>query len=626
MATGEVFGTPQDVARVLAASGPELDAMLETRFGLRPVPAQRTTDQGEQMFRTESGLIVPGPLTSGPDPLNRVLVYLTFEDLFGETLSLSAIVDQVRSVSLELAVAWSSDWIARAHHPTKSQSEVDEEFVNAHLLGPVQEEVRRFMREEQRVIVVTQALTVLIKIALEHCERQGPPASNANVTPLVVALLGIASYLSSDVDDVAEDELVVGTSAGRMGTYMVANQMFNNTRDWRTAWAAYHRCLRELPRELASHPDVVSFEDAYLAATGVPLDDLVTVCAVMWARCMGGNATMPLKYFEALEWKTERLEAALGLVSATPEVLRDEIRADADTLGLLWSTKTFDRFPVVRWDDFFTVIHPSWVVSRSTGLWPLLDVRRELEERGDRKSVRRVSASVEHTYEVYALETIEAQTGQKRLYRDDDLRRAYGRRGKVADAAVDYGHSWVVIEVTTRSFQLATAAGVSEDALEQDLDDIVEKAKQVQATIDNIRRDERALTGHRPTVGTRRFHPVVVVTSRFAGNPITFTMLRERLRVAGVLQESDCAPLEVFELEDLHALEGACEQYGASFLGLLAEKAAIERPLVPMREFLNNKYGKNAPYPERIDRSWKQWMDTAIGALRPPQAEPPSPG
>ncbi|MBU2694988.1 hypothetical protein CCO04_07835 [Pimelobacter sp. 30-1] len=611
---------------MLAASGQDLDAMLLSRFGPWSVPAQRASDQSEQMFRTESGLMVPGPATPRLNPLGRVLVYLTFEDLFSQTLSLSAIVDQVRSVSLELAVAWCSSWIAKAHHPRGSQCDVDEEFVNTHLLGPVQAKVRRFMREERRVIVVTQALTVLIKIALEHCERQGPPPADANVRPLVIALLGIASHLGADVEGVAEDEVVVGVSAGRMGTYMVANQMFNNTLDWRTAWAAYYRCLRELPSEMASHPDIVSFEDAYLDATGVPLDDLVTVCAVMWARCVGSDATMPLKYFDALRWESERLEAALGLVSATPEVLKKELRADADKLGLLWSTKTFDRFPAVRWGDFVTVIHPSWVVTRSTGLWPLLDVRRELEQRGDRRTVRRVSASVEHTYELYALETIEGQTGQERLFRDDALRRAYGRRGKVADAAVDYGHSWVVVEVTTRSFQLATAAGVSEDALEQDLDDIVEKAKQVQATIDNIRRDERALTGRAAALGPRRFHPVVVVTSRFAGNPITFTMLRERLKAAEVLQAGDCAPLEVLELEDLHALEGACEKYGASFLGLLAEKAAIEHPLVPMREFLNDKYGNNAPYPERINRSWKQWMDTAIGVLRPAEEEAPTPG
>ncbi|MCW2849436.1 MAG: hypothetical protein JWR90_3410, partial [Marmoricola sp.] len=48
----------------------------------------------------------------------------------------------------------------------------------------------------------------------------------------------------------------------------------------------------------------------------------------------------------------------------------------------------------------------------------------------------------------------------------------------------------------------------------------------------------------------------------------------------------------------------------------LAEKAAIERPLVPMLEFLVQKLGRSVPVPDRVDRSWKAWMATAINRLR----------
>lgn len=162
---------------------------------------------------------------------------------------------------------------------------------------------------------------------------------------------------------------------------------------------------------------------------------------------------------------------------------------------------------------------------------------------------------------------------------------------------------------------MKTAAGVSEKALAQDLDHVIRKARQAEATIDNIRRDERALTGATTTPGARRFYPVVVVASRFAGNPITFTMLRARLRATGVLRAADCAPLEVFELEDLLAVEGACEQHGYSFVDLLAEKSSIERPLVSMREFLAYKLGQPAPVPARVERAWPEWLNTAVRLL-----------
>jgi hypothetical protein len=93
-------------------------------------------------------------------------------------------------------------------------------------------------------------------------------------------------------------------------------------------------------------------------------------------------------------------------------------------------------------------------------------------------------------------------------------------------------------------------------------------------------------------------------------------MLRERIKRDGVLQGDDCAPLEVLGLDDLLAMEGACEKHGCGFLALLAEKAAIERPLVPMMEFLANKLRRNAPFPKRVQGAWKAWLDTALGRLR----------
>jgi hypothetical protein len=89
------------------------------------------------------------------------------------------------------------------------------------------------------------------------------------------------------------------------------------------------------------------------------------------------------------------------------------------------------------------------------------------------------------------------------------------------------------------------------------------------------------------------------------------------------LQANDCAPLEVLQIEDLLAMEGTCEKEGHGFLELLAEKAAIERPLVPMLDFLAHKLGHGAPIPERIKNTWKHWMGTAIELLREAGSAPP---
>lgn len=615
MAGNQFYGTPDEVRRLLNASGSGREVLMRELFGeLSGEQPQRT------MYQTSSGLIVPESAMATPDPADHMFVYLTTEEIFGrgQTLSMHTIIKHIEKVSLEATLAWCAAWVGKLHSPESTQQEVDAEFIATHLDGSHRAKIENLLRDRRSVLLAAQTFIVIAKIALEHSERRGaPPQDGEDLRPLVVVALALPTHLSQGVEEVVDEDLTIDTDAGPMDAYLVANQLFNNAPEWRTAWAVYHRCLRELPRVLQDHPRVVDFEAAYLDATGVPLDDLVTICAVVWSRSIAGYATLPLSYFDALKWDATRLDAVLDLISATPGTLRDLLRKDANSLGVLWSTRTFDRFPIVRWEEgYLTVLHPGWVVNRSTGLWPLLDVRRELERRGERTKEGRVAGSVEHTHEHYALEVVEDLVGTQRIYRDDALRRAYGTKGRVADAAVDYGMSWVAIEVTTRGFQLKTAAGVSEDSLAQDIDDIVRKARQAEATIDNLRRDEAALTGRPPAEGTRMFYPVVVVTSRFAGNPITFTMLRERLRRDGVLQADDCAPLEVLQFEDLLAMEGASEKHGYGFLDMLAEKVAIERPLVPMLEFLAHKLGHSVPLPGRVESSWKEWMDTAINRLR----------
>lgn len=609
-----LYGTPEEVRRLLSATGAEQEALMRTLLGGWSVPEAA----GRLTHVTAGGLIVSQDAVGAPNPLDHMRVYLTTEDIFGpgQILSVAAIVDAVRQASLETVLAWCANWIAKLHHPNLSQQDVDAEFIATHLDGAYRGRIENLLRPPENVLLATQTFFVIAKIAIEHCERRGEPPEQEDLRPLVTAALALPAHLSAEVEGLAEGDLVVDATAGPMAIYLVANQLFNNATNWQSAWAVYHRCLRELPRELNGHPRVLDFEAAYLDATGVPLDDLVTICAVVWARSLQDGPTLPLSYFDPLGWEPSRLDAVLRLIAATPDILRDLLRQDANSLGLLWSTKTFDQFPIVRWDDHLTVLHPGWLVSRSTGLWPLLDVRRELAVRGDAGRASRIAASVEYTHEHFALEIIQDLVGGKRMYRDDALRSAYGRRGKVADGAIDYGDSWVVVEVTTAGFQLRTAAGASQESLEQDLDDVVRKAGQVEATIDNIRRHEAALTGRPTATSRRKFFPVVVVASRFAGNPLTFAMLRERLRREDVLQGDDCAPLEVLVFDDLLAMEGAIERHGSGFLSLLAEKAAIERPLVSMADFLAHKLGGNAPLPRRVERSWKEWMQTAISRLR----------
>lgn len=332
MAGNGFYGTPEEVKHLLSASGAVREELMRQRFGNRWVTSQSEAD----LYELPSGLIVPRNVMLTADPLDQMRVYLTTEEILGagQTLPMGDIIDNIKQVPLEVALPWCASWVAKLHNPITTQREVDAEFIKTHLsTWRYRAKVENLLRDPHRVLLATQNFIVIAKIALEHCEQRGAPPAEANVAPLVNAALALPSHLTRDVEELVDDDFVVDTDAGPMGPYLVANQMFNNTPHWQTAWAIYHRCLRELPRELAGHPRVVNFEEAYLDATGVPLDDFVALCGVLWARAVGGNPTLPLSYFDALKWDEGRIEAALDLVAATPEQLRDLLRDDASSLA-----------------------------------------------------------------------------------------------------------------------------------------------------------------------------------------------------------------------------------------------------------------------------------------------------
>jgi hypothetical protein len=359
---------------------------------------------------------------------------------------------------------------------------------------------------------------------------------------------------------------------------------------------------------------VTAFEDA----TGVRLDDLVTVCAAMWATASNGTPHLAPDYFAPLGWSDARLGAVLRLVTATPEQLAQMHRDEGDDMGVMWSVRTIRQYPVVRWaTGHLTVLDPDLVVDRATGTWPLYDILRELDNRGDQAQAQRVRGSYSHLFEHYVSEIVAGMTGTgplQRIYGETELRAAFGRRHQVADLAVDYGPSWIVLEATTSGVQLRTFAGVSDESVAQDIQTIVRKATQIDRTIKLLRDRQEALTKHRFT-GRRRFHPVVVVAGASPGGPVFMTLLRDALATRGVLQGDDVAPLEILEVEDLHVAEAVAETGGPSLITLLRGKEASTLRDMSLKDYVILDLGLHPRRSRSVQEGWPAWLHTAIATL-----------
>ncbi len=580
-----------------------------------------TPPLGPRYAQTPAGLIVPMSVAREPAPIDQVKLYLTSEESLGAAVPLEQVLAALVRLPVELALPWVARWLSALRRPAASQAAVDAAFVDEHLLEPHRTRVRNILRDPGRVLVTPQALFCLAKLALLLCPSSGGSPPDEDVRPLVFALLGLADHLSADLDGLDEaEEIVIGDRPGPLGREIIANQLANSNRQETGRWTAFQRCWRELPRELAGHPRVVDLEAAYESATGVPLDDLVTICGAAWASCANGNVMLAPNHFDGLGWSPERLKRVLQLISCDPASLSVDVRLEAEEFGIAWAIGTFERYPLVRWPSgHLTVVDPELILDRGCGVWPLYDILRELEARGESAQARRVRGAYDHVCETYAREVVASIVGDpsgSRLFDEDQLRTAFGRKRKTADLAIDYGHSWVVLDATTTGLQRLTFAGTSDDAVVQDFEKIVEKARQLDATISALRANEGRLTGV-PRVGYRRFYPVVVTSTKFAAGPIFVSMLHDRLRGEGLLQSRDTAPLEVMEFEDLDVVEGLVESGGPGFTELLGGKAESGLRNMSVRDYVMLTLGRrDVRRPRRVDVSWRSWVDTALNAFR----------
>lgn len=569
---------------------------------------------------TAGGLLVPSSVARPAQPIDQVKIYLTAQEVMGRSISKDRVIDALAGVSVELAVPWIAGWLARLHAPGAREGTVDSQYLEQELggLGP---KVRNLLRNPETVLLTPQSLTCLLKLALLVCPTKGVPApQDHHDGKLPFALLGLMEHLASGLNELEDGkDTVISGVPGPLGRETIANHLGNSHRAEAGQWAAFVRCWRELPRELEGHPRVVNLEHAYEAATGVPLDDLVTVCAALWATSANGTPHMAPDYFDGLGWSAARLDAVLNLVTAAPDDLARDVYAELETHGFAWSRRAFEHHPIIRWPSgHLTVLDPELLVNRATGVWPLLDIRRELDRQGQKKARKRADTAYEHVMEAYAIEVAKSitQSGPSgRVYDDDALRKAFGRAGQVADIAIDYGHAWIVVEATTRGVQSQTIAGVSDEATAQDISGFVEKCRQIEATVTNLRRSEEQLVGREAarSNAARRFYPVLLVASPVSVDPIFMSLLREALQKAGVLQGGDVALLEVMELEDLDIVETLLEKGGPSLLNILAGKEHSPLHGVSVRNYILLGLRKRGLLrPARVDEKWRGWLDTAL--------------
>lgn len=599
----------------------------ESQTGLVPVEGGRemllgttVTPVQSRFVSRPSGLLIPAG--AAPMPLDLASVYLSGAEVFGAAPSPALIVQELGRMPFSFVLSFAAATLAEHRDPDVPAGQTDREFAERWLGGPALVRAHNLLRDPTRRLIVPQAMYVLIKLAA----RYSPDAVLPDVAAPrpVLPYFGALEVIAAEHDELDHRDLVVDTEVGALASALVANQHFNQPLDEDHLMARFVRQWLELPAERATDKRVIDLERAFVEVTGVPLRDVVVVAVALWARSAIGQPYVPPDQVVVRGLGRDRLAAALGLFTADLTKLRGRLRQEAgeEDSSPAWSFSTLERYPVVRFDDgALLVLDRNLLVRRVFGGLALYDITAPLED-GDRaagRRAKRVRGCVQHLAEVYALELLEAvassSSAVRRVFGDADLQAALARPGRrIADAAVDYGDAWVVVEVTTSKLKRASVAA-SPEALSEDLDKLVDEVEQIDSTIAALRTEEPALTG--VPAPARRFYPLLVVADGFPVNPVSTELLRQRVRRHGWLTGADVAPLEVVDTVELGLLQALAEQGGPSMRDVLAgkERAVFHRSSV--RDYLLLECAVQPRRATRVSQLLDRAFRMAMDALRP---------
>lgn len=583
----------------VSALSPADQTANDRRLSMVVASAMRRPPQVEagELQQRPDGLYVPSRLADGAvQPIDLVATYATAADILGVEPGTRWIMDTLEQIALSEALAFCAYWLGRIQSPDATQRDIDSTFIEATLKDAAHARAHAAV-ERGVAIVLPQALLVLAKIALFRCGRAAHSQSAVKMLPAI--LLATASGLNEAVD---RDE-------ASMAAEMIANQNFNSPQSIHTLMALHEGRWCE-PRQDGAPPLSSEFE----RNLNVSHDEFLAICLSVWAQAIRGNAFLSRSSFDHLTMDASRIETALGLISAPPTLLRSEIEKIEKTSpwnAVPWNFSPFERYPLVTLNEGWVVLSPRFVLQRVLTWLPSYDIRSALESREGASEAARFETALRMATENYARKAIAATLpSPARIFDETALREHLGASHKVADAAIDYGHSWIVLEISSRKIQQDTARGGGATSLEHELDILCQKARQVDSTIKQIRaRDGRLIRGSR-AVSTRYF-PVLVMTEGYPVNPIVLSRLRELLAIRHLLSGKDTAPIEVLDLTDLHLIESIA-QSGGSMIGVLKDKDASSLRNMAVRDYLLHATSVEAGQPGRVQDAVDRMFDRAL--------------
>jgi hypothetical protein len=387
---------------------------------------------------------------------------LTAEEVFGQAFGWKAAEELLRQMNLTTAMRGLAFLLSRRQGPSGNYAAADAELL-PQLPTDLQQRIRR-VSDENTVICAEQGILMAMRFALQLCPETG---GHDRVDLLVPVILAIQQEFRAPGSSPLRFD---GDTSNALFREIVRSHALSLQPDRRSQMAHLEIRWEDLPGQLGrtgtSNP-----AEAFAEFTGVEVADFSTLAVSFWAQGLnrpGEIITWPAQ----LDWDDDRKARALALIASDVPKLR---RAIAGVAGEAeqWAFDEFRRWPILQLGAGWLVLAPEFVFDRQFGAPPLLDIRAAMTPAQEKARWTHIEQTFQDMCEEDALIGLRniANNDGATFYSEDDLKRAFGRKGvQIADAAIDAGDRWIVIEISSRKPTRGTIIEGDPAALSKDLD------------------------------------------------------------------------------------------------------------------------------------------------------------
>lgn len=510
------------------------------------------------------------PPVTGPVPGDLIAVYLTLWDYCSTRPAKEgseAGHDVIRSIVGRYARLRLLEALAILNHLTYHPDQLDQ-FVQGfrdQLTVQARARLDAAMRpadgQARRAFFSRQMVLGAIKEVLRAPE---PPADGKTepAPPIVAAtILAHAVAAASDQALPAEGQ-EIGRVPAALAMELIRNAHFYRTEDRASAIGRRVRLWRDYGARLPVAALPARPVELLRAATGLELEDLMALGLAVYTHALLYEPTRQI-------WLPDDLNSAMSrkpmltfyeFVGGTLDELSAAAAGSSDGP---WHFLALQLKPVLRHDGQLLVLDEGMLLDRILHgpYWMVHEHERaRAGSAGWQRWTRAYGAMVELMVEdlLRPLAPRLLGTSGTTFYSEEDLDRAY--RGKKADAVIDFGGVFCLVEVVSGQLTVGTRIEGEVTSFEGDVEKLVlKKARQLDETGQAILDDPSVLTGVQRTAPFWIL-PIIIASEGFPVTPITVDYVASELRDRGLFRDARMQPLAILDMGELEMIAGLSER------------------------------------------------------------------